>query len=62
MYFIFPGNYPGLDDATTPSEHLDTNQAAKQFVVYTATEPEFVGAGAADAGALSFASTSSAKA
>ncbi|HEY6558021.1 MAG TPA: hypothetical protein VI072_12140 [Polyangiaceae bacterium] len=39
----FAGNYPALDDATAPSEHLDANRAAKQFVVYTASEPEFVG-------------------
>jgi hypothetical protein len=39
------GDYPPLDDAAAPSEHLDGNGAPAQFVPYTAAEPELVDAG-----------------
>ena len=41
----FDGDYPALDDAAAPSEHLDGNGAPAQFVPYTAGEPELVQVG-----------------
>jgi hypothetical protein len=38
----FTGDFPPLADASRNSAHFDASGAPKQFIPYTATEPEFV--------------------